>query len=64
MPNTAAETTETTESPRTVLVCTDCEDAWEPGLSDPDGHTGCRRCGGWTWIGQITEPDPTRRTTR
>jgi len=39
--------------PRTVLVCTDCHDAWEPDLSDPNGHTGCRSCGCWTWIGEM-----------
>jgi len=42
--------------PRTVLICTDCHAVWEPDLTDPNGHTGCRCCGGWTWIGEIAEP--------
>lgn len=50
--------------PRAVLICTACDDAWEPDLTDPDGHTGCRTCGGWTWIGEIAEPTPSRRTHR
>jgi len=41
---------------RTVLICTDCHAVWEPDLTDPSGHTGCRCCGGWTWIGEIAEP--------
>jgi hypothetical protein len=40
----------------TVLICTSCQDAWEPDLTEPFGHTGCRTCGGWTWIGQLAEP--------
>ncbi len=47
---------------RVVLVCQSCQDAWEPDLTEPanlDGaQTGCRRCGGWTWLGEVTEPDP------
>jgi len=43
-------------APGTVLICTSCQDAWEPDLSDPLGHTGCRTCGGWTWIGHLAEP--------
>ena len=46
---------------RLVLICHSCQDAWEPDLSDPallsTGETGCRRCGGWTWLGEITEPE-------
>jgi hypothetical protein len=46
---------------RFVLICHSCRDAWEPDLSDPAllsaGVTGCRRCGGWTWLGEITEPE-------
>ncbi len=43
-----------------VLVCTDCEHTWEPELFDQADQaeamsTGCRLCGGWTWIGQIAE---------
>jgi hypothetical protein len=41
---------------RTVLICTDCHAVWEPDLTDPNGHTGCHSCGGWTWIGEIAEP--------
>ena len=44
-----------------VLVCTACRHTWEPDLLDPTDRseaasTGCPLCGGWTWIGQITEP--------
>jgi hypothetical protein len=51
-----------------VLVCTACQHTWEPGLLDPTDRseatsTGCRLCGGWTWIGQITEPDHGHRST-
>ncbi|MCA1709801.1 MAG: hypothetical protein LC808_43590 [Actinobacteria bacterium] len=59
-----------------VLVCTDCQHTWEPELLDLADQaeamsTGCRLCGGWTWIGQITEssadalsPATTRSATR
>jgi hypothetical protein len=45
-----------------LLVCTDCQHAWEPDLVDPTDQaeamsTGCPLCGGWTWIGELTEPD-------
>ena len=44
-----------------VLLCTACQAAWEPEPADwATGNTGCRYCGGWTWIGQLAEP-PTRR---
>ena len=60
-----------------VLVCTTCQHTWEPNLLDQTDRseaasTGCPLCGGWTWIGQITEPGhsllptvtpTTRRTT-
>lgn len=44
-----------------LLVCTDCQYAWEPELLDPSDRaeaisTGCPLCGGWTWIGELTEP--------
>ena len=46
---------------RFVLVCHSCQDAWEPDLDHLDpaelAGAGCRRCGGWTWLGEITEPD-------
>ncbi|MDQ3827686.1 MAG: hypothetical protein M3319_08540 [Actinomycetota bacterium] len=47
--------------PSVVLVCTACQHTWEPDLVDPTDRseatsTGCPLCGGWTWIGQITEP--------
>jgi hypothetical protein len=43
-----------------LLVCTDCQYAWEPDLLDPTDQgeamsTGCPLCGGWTWIGELTE---------
>ncbi len=56
---------------RYLLICHSCEHAWEPDLTDPgelDGsETGCPRCGGWTWLGEITEPESApadARTTR
>jgi hypothetical protein len=47
--------------PSVVLVCTACQHTWEPNLLDPTDRseaasTSCPLCGGWTWIGQITEP--------
>ncbi len=53
---------ENTSAVRYVLVCHACQDAWEPDLTDPTlvsaGETGCRRCGGWTWLGEVAEPAP------
>jgi len=51
-----------------VLVCIACQHTWEPDLLDPTDRseaasTGCRLCGGWTWIGQITEPGHGHRST-
>ena len=45
---------------RYVLICHSCEHAWEPDLADPAEltGTGCPWCGGWTWLGEITEPNP------
>ena len=45
---------------RYLLVCCGCEHAWEPDLTEPGelSGTGCPRCGGWTWLGEITQPDP------
>jgi hypothetical protein len=41
--------------PAVKLACTACQFVYEP---DPaafgNGSTGCRRCGGWTWIAQLT----------
>jgi hypothetical protein len=44
-----------------LLVCTDCQHAWEPELLDPTDQAeamsiGCPLCGGWTWIGELMEP--------
>ena len=44
-----------------VLVCTACQHTWEPDLLDPTDRfeatsVSCRLCGGWTWVGEITEP--------
>jgi len=62
-----------------VLVCTACQHTWEPALLDPTDYieatsTGCALCGGWPWIGEITEsghaqrpaanPSTTRSTSR
>lgn len=43
-----------------LLICEACQDAWEPELIDPLDQgaamsTGCRRCGGWTWVGELSE---------
>ncbi len=47
--------------PRMVLICHSCQDAWELDPTEPtelpSSQTGCPRCGGWTWLGEITEPD-------
>ena len=52
-------TTTTPVPPRYVIICHGCEHAWEPDLTEPAelAATGCPRCGGWTWLGEITEPD-------
>jgi hypothetical protein len=44
-----------------LLVCTDCQHAWEPDLLDPSDRAeamsiGCPLCGGWTWIGELAQP--------
>lgn len=49
-----------------VLVCTVCQHTWEPDLLNPTDRseatsTGCPLCGGWTWIGEITEPGHAQR---
>ncbi len=53
------------EPTRYVLVCHGCQHAWEPDLDrlDPGelAGGGCRRCGGWTWLGEIAEPDAAGR---
>lgn len=37
-----------------TLACTACQHAYQPTATDFDsGNTGCRRCGGWTWIAQL-----------
>ena len=47
-----------------VLVCSACRHVYEPDLLDwESGNTGCRRCGGWTWIAELVEPNPTRCPT-
>jgi formate dehydrogenase maturation protein FdhE len=51
-----------TEASAVVLACTGCDHAWEVSLDDMAGEaaaagaTGCPECGGWTWVGQLTEP--------
>jgi hypothetical protein len=55
-------------APSVVLVCTPCQHTWEPDLLDPADRseaasTGCPLCGGWTWIGQIAEPDHGKRSS-
>jgi hypothetical protein len=36
------------------LACVGCQHAYEPDLADFEtGHTGCPRCGGWTWIAEL-----------
>jgi ribosomal protein S27AE len=43
---------------RVVLACTSCEHVYEPDLDTFDGgdHTGCPRCGDWTFIAELAEP--------
>lgn len=43
---------------RVVLICSSCELAWEPDLLAVDEQaaamsSGCPRCGGWTWLGEL-----------
>jgi hypothetical protein len=38
---------------RVVLCCTACEHVFEPDLVAKLAETGCERCGGWTWIGEL-----------
>ena len=68
MPNRPiAPLAEPVAAPRVVLICQSCQDAWEPDLTEPvvlDAvQTGCRRCGGWTWMGEVSEPDHTATGT-
>jgi rubredoxin len=41
------------------LACTACQFIYEP---DPaafgTGNTGCPRCGGWTWVAQLSAHTP------
>ena len=63
-PTTAAQSAAAPDfGPGVVLVCTACQAAWEPEEVDwASGNTGCRYCGGWTWIGQLAQP-ATRRVS-
>lgn len=47
-----------TEVQRVVLACTACQHAFEPDLVAELSHTGCERCGGWTWIAQLNPAGP------
>ena len=63
------EATNTPETARLLLVCTDCQHAWEPDLLDPTNQAeamsiGCPLCGGWTWVGQLAEPSEPHRRQR
>lgn len=38
-----------------ALCCTTCQDTYEPSSDDWEtGHTGCRWCGGWTFIAAVS----------
>ncbi len=39
-----------------VLVCTDCQHVFEPDVMAELPAMGCERCGGWTWIAELTSP--------
>ena len=59
--STRRPTNEREHASSVVLVCTACEHTWEPDLLNPTDRseatsTDCPLCGGWTWIGEITEP--------
>ncbi len=55
-------------NPRLVVICHSCQDAWEPDVTEPadlaGNETGCRRCGGWTWLGEIAEHGTAATHTR
>jgi hypothetical protein len=41
------------------LACTACQLVYEPDLASfGTGNTGCPRCGGWTWIAQLSTTPP------
>lgn len=40
--------------PTVMLACTTCQLVYTPDPADfTSGNTGCRRCGGWTWIAEL-----------
>ena len=40
--------------PVVQLACTGCQCVYELDVADfGTGHTGCPRCGGWTWMAQL-----------
>lgn len=41
-----------------VLVCTDCQHVFAPDLVGEVSQTGCERCGGWTWICELSVTGP------
>lgn len=45
---------------RGVLVCSTCQDTWEPAASSAEEFAalvaaGCPGCGGWVWLGELAE---------
>jgi hypothetical protein len=48
-----------------VMICQDCDHAWEP--ADSEGlrvllDNGCPSCSGWAWAGELA-PSPTASTS-
>jgi len=42
-------------APVLKLACTACQLVYQPDLAAfESGKTGCPRCGGWTWIAQLS----------
>ena len=42
-------------APVVMLACTGCQLVYQPDLAAfESGRTGCPRCGGWTWIAQLS----------
>lgn len=44
-----------------VLVCTECKAIWEPTSGPVEAGTvardTCPSCGGWSWVGELADPN-------
>jgi hypothetical protein len=48
--------------PEVVLACGSCREVWAPDFEAFNtGNTGCRKCGGWTYIASTEPYTPTPR---